>query len=107
MEGMLLQSDGKLLIFGNFSTYNGAVRSHVARVFTRSSPAEPPLIESRLLPSGSLELRWPESPGFALESVSDLAQQWIPVPNTSPAVGGMHTFTAPADGGTHFFRLKQ
>jgi hypothetical protein len=107
MEGMLLQSDGKLLIFGSFSTYNGAPRSYVARVFTRNSPAEPPLIESRFLPTGLLELRWPDVPGFALESVNNFGQQWLPVSNVPPAVGGIHTLTVPADGPIRFFRLKQ
>jgi uncharacterized delta-60 repeat protein len=100
-----LQSDGKVLIGGDFTAINGVVRPHIARLYGDS--AAPSLSIS--LANGLVTVSWPVTGlSFQLQESTNFAlpDSWSPV--AQPAVTNLnHTsVTVPATIGRQFFRLN-
>jgi len=100
-----LQPDGKVVIGGDFTTINGIVRPHVARLFGDSAP--PALSIS--LSNGLVTVSWPVTGlNFQLQESANLAlpNSWSPV--AQPALTNLNQISVnvPATIGRQFFRLK-
>ena len=93
MSALAVQSSGRIIVGGDFTTFDEMARPYVARIF--SAPADDQLF---LTASGSeIRLQWDTG---VLQSASDVHGPWATVPNaTSP-------YAVPVGGLQKFFRLK-
>ena len=94
-----------MFIGGDFTTVNGVVRPHVARLYGDS-----PWPSLNLARSGaSLILTWPVTAlNFQLQENTDLSlpNSWSPVAQPAVTNGGQISVTVPATAARKFFRLK-
>jgi hypothetical protein len=103
VRSIVLQPDGKMVIGGEFTTVNGAVRPYVARLL-----GDPPPELSITLANGIATLSWPASASnLQLQESADLGLTgWLPVLQTVVNTGTEISVTVPASAGRKFFRLK-
>jgi uncharacterized delta-60 repeat protein len=104
VRAIALQPDGNILIGGDFTTVNGAVRPHVARLL-----GDPPPELSIAWVGSSVRLSWPViALNFQLQESTDLSSPngWSPVPQPAVTDGAHLSVTVPALADRKFFRLK-
>jgi uncharacterized delta-60 repeat protein len=105
VSSIALQSDGNVLIGGDFLTVNGVVRPYVARLYGDSF-APPSLNIAR---SNALVIvSWPVT-GLSVqlqESTNFFPTAWSPVAQTAVTNAGQISVTVPTTVGQKFFRLK-
>jgi hypothetical protein len=100
-----LQSDGNVLIGGEFLTVNGEARPRVARLYG-DSPA-PSLSIARS--NAFVIVSWPATGlNFQLQETTDLLlpNSWSPVAQPAVTNAGHISVTVPTTVGRKFFRLK-
>lgn len=97
------QSDGLLLIGGQFTMAENSLRPRLARYDARSAP--PPL---RIDPEvGRIALSWPETGArFVLQRALMLEANWSTLPVVPAAEGGRSVVRLSLDGTQSFFRLS-
>jgi uncharacterized delta-60 repeat protein len=104
VRSIALQSDGKVLIGGDFSTVNGVVRPRVARLYGDSAPS------LNIGRSNALViLSWPVTGlNFQLQESTNLAlpNSWSSVAQSAATNGNQVTVTVPVTTGRKFFRLQ-
>jgi hypothetical protein len=104
VRSIALQSDGNVLIGGDFLTVNGVWRPHVARLYGDSAPL---LTIGRA--NGLVILSWPVTGlNFQLQENTDLAlpKSWSPVAQAAVTNGNQVSVTIPTIVGGKFFRLQ-
>ncbi|MFO1514188.1 MAG: delta-60 repeat domain-containing protein [Verrucomicrobiota bacterium] len=104
----------KVVIVGEFSTYNLETQNHVARVIAGDNialalvtapPSSPTLTLTRA--GNSVVISWPVSAvGFTLQQEGALDNSWSNVGTPVVVVGSLNTVTVPIGAGPVFFRLK-
>jgi uncharacterized delta-60 repeat protein len=107
VQAMAVQTDGDVLIAGNFTHVNGQARAGLARVSQSAtgSPSVPSLIVNRGA-SGSIVLSWPAPQvNCTLQSRELDGDTWNDVEDAPVIVNGMITVTTPANGGGRIYRL--
>ncbi len=100
-----LQPDGNILIGGEFSSINGVVRPHVARLYGDSTMPVLNLIRS----GNNLVLLWPVTAlNFQLYESTNLAVPafWTPVAQPGATNGNQISVTSPMVAPQKYFRLK-
>jgi uncharacterized delta-60 repeat protein len=105
VRSIALQSDGKVLIGGDFTSVNGVVRWQVARLY--GDFIAPSLSIARS--NAFLIVSWPVTGlNFQLQETTDLslANSWSPVAQPAVTNAGRVSVTVPAGVGRRFFRLK-
>ena len=105
VRSVVLQPDGNVLIAGDFTTVNGVLRPHVARLLGDS--AAPSLILARS--NAAVILSWPVTGlNFQLQESTNLAlaDAWSPVAQLAVINGAQISVTIPASAERNFFRLK-
>ncbi len=103
VRSIALQSDGNVLIGGDFTFVNGVVRPNVARLLGNSTS----LTIARL--NGAAIVAWPLGAlNFQLQETTNLswANAWAPVAHAAVTNGGQISVSIPAGTGAKFFRLK-
>jgi hypothetical protein len=104
VNSMVVQSDGRVLIGGEFTTVNGVVRPRVARLYGDSAPS---LNIARSNPF--VILSWPVTNlSFQLQESTNLSlpNSWIPAAQSAVTNAGQISVTVPTTVGRKFFRLK-
>ncbi|MCW5555255.1 MAG: hypothetical protein KIS67_24225 [Verrucomicrobiae bacterium] len=104
VRSIAVQSDGNILIGGNFTTVKGVLRPRVARLFGQSVPPSLNLVRSNAL----VTLSWPVgAPGFQLQESTNpaLPGAWLPVAQLPVTNGAQISVTVPASAERKFFRL--
>ncbi|HXU78292.1 MAG TPA: delta-60 repeat domain-containing protein, partial [Methylomirabilota bacterium] len=99
------QSDGNVLIGGDFSTVNGVVRPRVARLYGDSVAPSLNIARSNAF----LILSWPVTVlNFQLQESTDLSlpNSWSFVAQSAATNGNQVTVTVSATTGRKFFRLQ-
>src|SRR4030095_3658872 len=102
VRSIALQSDGKVLIAGDFTTVNGVVRPDVARLYGDSTL---PLL-SIARSNSSVIVRWPVTAlNFQLQGSINLslANGWTSVAETRSTNNGFISVTIPATNTRNFF----
>lgn len=93
-----LQSDGKLIIGGSFTKYNGAGRHHIARVITSCTPPAPTsttILSALDICTGS---------GTTLTATVSGTSGWYDAPGAGNYLGGGTSFTTPVlTGSTTYY----
>jgi uncharacterized delta-60 repeat protein len=104
VRSIALQSDGNVLIGGDFTTVNGVVRPHVARLY--GSSVAPSLSIARS--NAFVIVSWPVNAlNFQLqESTNLLPAAWSPVAQAAVTNAGQISVTVPTTVGRKFFRLR-
>lgn len=105
VRSIALQSDGNVLLGGEFSSINGVVRPQVARLYGDSTM--PALNLSRS--GNNLVLSWPVTAlNFQLEESTNLAlvNAWSPASQPAVTNGNQISVTTPTVAAQKFFRLK-
>jgi hypothetical protein len=100
-----LESDGKVLIGGDFTTVNGVVRPYVARLFGDAVAQSLSITQS----NGFVIISWPVTAlGFQLQETTNLAlpNSWSPVGQPAVTNAGQISVSLPATVGSRFFRLE-
>jgi uncharacterized delta-60 repeat protein len=98
-----LQSDGKVLIGGDFTPVNGEARPRVARLYGDSAPS---LTIARS--NAFVILSWPVTGlSFLLQESTDLSlpNSWIPAAQSAVTNAGQISVTVPATTERKFFQL--
>ena len=107
IRSIALQSDGKVLIGGDFTTVNGVARLQVARLYGDSfSPQSPQLNIERI--ANNVVLSWPTNGlGFRLQSVTNLptANNWSDLSGTPSIIGDRFYVTNVASQPRMYYRL--
>ena len=104
VEALALQPDGKVLLSGKFTTINGVVRPHVARLFGDSIA---PLL-SLTRSNGLATLTWSLTTlNFQLQESTNLAlpNAWSQVVQPAVTNGAQVSVTVPTSAARKFFRL--
>jgi hypothetical protein len=102
---IVLQSDGNVLIGGGFTSVNGVVRPHIARLYGDSVAPSLNIARSNAF----VIISWPVSAlNFQLHENTNLLLpiSWSPVAQPNVTNGAQISVTVPADVGPRFFRLK-
>jgi hypothetical protein len=105
VRSIALQSDGNVLIGGDFLTVNGVWRPHVARLY--GDTVAPSLTIGRA--NGLVTLSWPMTGlSFQLQENTDFAlpNSWSPVAQAAVTNGNQVSVTIPTIVGRKFFRLQ-
>jgi uncharacterized delta-60 repeat protein len=105
VHSIALQSDGNVLIGGDFTIVNGEARPHVARLYGDS--VAPSLIIARS--DASVIISWPMNGlNFQLQETTDLSlpNSWSPVAQAAVTNASQISVTIPTTIGRKFFRLK-
>ena len=105
VRSIALQSDGNVLIGGDFTTVNGEVRPRIARLYG-DSPA-PSLSIARS--NAFVIVSWPVTGlNFQLQENADLSlpNSWSPVAQPAATNAGQISVTVPTTVGRKFFRLN-
>ena len=105
VRSIAVQTDGNVLISGNFTTVKGVLRPRVARLLGDS--ATPSL--SIASASASVTLSWPTSGlNFQLQESTNLAlpYAWSPAAQPTLTNGAQISVTIPTSAERKFFRLK-
>jgi uncharacterized delta-60 repeat protein len=105
VRAIALQSDGNVLIGGDFLTVNGVLRPHIARLYGDS--AWPSLSIARS--NAFLIVSWPASFGnFQLQENTNvaLANGWSAVAAPRSTNNGSVSVSVPASVGSRFYRLN-
>jgi len=75
---------------------------------TIAAEAPPPPSLALTATAGTLQLRWPETPGFSLEETTDLTiGSWSAVTNTPTLNENINSLTLSMEGPARFFRLRK
>jgi len=104
VRSIALQSDGNVLIGGDFLTVNGVWRPHVARLYGDSAPSM-----SIARSNAFVILSWPVTVlNFQLQESTDLSlpNSWSSVAQSAATNGNQVTVTVPTTTGRKFFRLQ-
>jgi uncharacterized delta-60 repeat protein len=104
VRSIALQSDGNVLIGGDFLTVNGVWRPHVARLYGDSAPSM-----SIARSNAFVILSWPVTVlNFQLQESTDLSppNSWSPVAQAAVTNGNQVSVTIPTIVGGKFFRLQ-
>jgi uncharacterized delta-60 repeat protein len=105
VRSIALQSDGNVLIGGDFTLVNGMARPRVARLYGDS--AAPSLSITRS--AGSVIVSWPVTGlNFQLQETTNLSlpNSWSPVGQSASTNAGHISVTVPASVGSKVFRLR-
>jgi uncharacterized delta-60 repeat protein len=105
VRSIALQSDGNVLIGGDFTTVNGVVRPRVARLYGDSLAPSLSIARSNAF----VIVSWPVSAlNFQLRETTNLSlpNAWSPVAQTAVTNGAQLSVTVPAGAGPKFFLLK-
>jgi uncharacterized delta-60 repeat protein len=105
VRSIALQSDGKVLIGGDFLTVQGELRPYVARLYGDS--VAPSLNITRS--DAFVIVSWPVTGlDFQLQESTNLPllNAWSPVAQPGVTNGAQISVTVPTTGGQKFFRLK-
>jgi uncharacterized delta-60 repeat protein len=105
VRALALQPDGNVLLSGDFTSVNGMLRPHVARLFGDSAP----LVLSIARSNASVTLSWPASGlTFPLQECTTLAlpNSWSVVGQPAVTNAGQLSVNIPATVGSRLFRLK-
>jgi uncharacterized delta-60 repeat protein len=101
VSSIALQSDGKILLGGEFTSINGHIAYHVARL-----DGDPQLTISKVAPFPVIS--WSTSyVNYVLESRTSLHDEWSTVTNTPVIVNDRFTLTNDLHAGSEFYRLKK
>jgi uncharacterized delta-60 repeat protein len=103
VRSIALQTNGNVLIGGDFTAVSGIVRPYVARLF--GSDAAPALNISRA--PGLITLSWPLVTGFVLEQSLFTTGTWSQVSFLYATNGNNVSVNATAPTGNKFFRLRK
>ena len=96
---VVVQSDGKVLVGGTFTSVNGVAAWGVARLYGY----RPPLTIVRSGPD--VIISWPSTwSGFSIQESSDLALPWLEITTPSVNDGLRHAITLPATLEQKYFR---
>jgi hypothetical protein len=101
---MALQSDGKLLIAGEFQNVNGTARTLVARLL-----GDFPVLRSIQSGPGELTFSWPTAyTDYTLESAPAVpSMNWQPVATSPIIVSNNWVLTNSVGPSNEFFRLRK
>jgi Domain of unknown function (DUF5122) beta-propeller len=102
---IVLQSDGKVLIGGDFTVVNGVVRLQVARLYGHFFAPSLSIARSNTF----VIVSWPVTGlNFQLQESTNLSlpQSWSPVGQFAVTNTGQISVTVPTAVGRKFFRLK-
>jgi uncharacterized delta-60 repeat protein len=102
-----VQSDGKVLIGGDFTTINGVVRPHLARLYGVAAAPGPSVNIVRS--NAFVIVSWPETGlNFQLQETTNLAlpDSWSLVGQPAVTNAGKISVSLPTAVGSRFFRLK-
>jgi hypothetical protein len=105
VRSIAVQSDGNVLISGHFTTVNGVVRPHVARLYGDS--VAPSLTIARS--NAFVIISWPVTGlSFQIQENTDLSlpNSWTPASQPAVTNAGQISVTVPTTVGRKFFRLK-
>ena len=105
VRSLALQSDGRVLIGGDFTTVNGVVRPHVARLYGDSVAPSLNIARSNTF----VIVSWPATGlNFQLQETADLTlpNSWFAVAQPAVTNAGQISVTVPTTVGPKFFRLK-
>jgi uncharacterized delta-60 repeat protein len=104
VHSIALQSDGKVIIGGDFTIVNGVARPRVARLYGDSAPS---LNIARS--NAFVSVSWPVSGlSFQLQETTNLSlpNSWSPVAQAAVTNAGQISVTVPTTVGPKFFRLN-
>ena len=98
-----VQSDGKFLVGGDFTSIGGQTRNHIARLDVR------PLLRIQHSVNTNFVLSWTTNfTGFTLETSTNLTtNSWVTVSPAPSLTGTNNVVTNAASGPTRFYRLRQ
>jgi uncharacterized delta-60 repeat protein len=98
-----VQSDGKILVGGDFTSIGGQKRNRIARLEVR------PLLKIQRSANTNFVMSWPTNfPGFTLETSTNLTpNSWSTVSPAPALTGTNNVVTNAASGPTRFYRLRQ
>lgn len=114
INSVALQTDGKLVVGGEFSTLNGVARNYIARLHGGDGTDQPGTGVVRLGISRTgigLALSWgaSEGSGFVLEASESLSAdaQWFLEANEPALIGDQQVLPINDEGPSRFFRLRK
>src|SRR6185503_1407797 len=93
VRAIVRESDGKILIGGDFTTVNGIARPFIARIFGREASAAVAIHKGQ----GTVELIWDTG---ILQVANQVTGPWTDLPNAQSP------FLFSTGGAQQFFRLK-
>jgi uncharacterized delta-60 repeat protein len=105
VRSIALQSDGNVLIGSDFTTVNGVVRPHVARLYRDSVAPSLNIARSNAF----VIVSWPLTGlSFHLQQSTNLSlpNAWAPVAQPAVTNAGQVSVTVPTSAGRKFFQLK-
>jgi len=104
VRSIALQSDGKILIGGDFTTVNGVLRPYIARLY--GDPVAPSLSIARS--NTSVIVSWPVTGlNFQLQQSTNLGPAaWSPVAQAAVTNAGQISVTVPTTNWRKLFRLE-
>jgi uncharacterized delta-60 repeat protein len=112
IEAIVLQSDGNLLVAGNFDAFNGVPSANVARLLTGGEPPQTAEVALTVTRSGAqVMISWPvaDSAGYVLESATSLvpAANWTRESSVPAVAGDQHVLSLKPEGTARFYRLRK
>jgi uncharacterized delta-60 repeat protein len=104
VRGIQLQPDGRIVVVGNFSSWNGETAGAIVRLL-----GDRPVLDTQHSTNNETILRWPTVyTNYALQTSSDLlSTNWLAVTNSPTVVSNMCVVTNPITSGNRFFRLAK
>jgi hypothetical protein len=108
INAMARQADGRLLLGGSFSVFDGTSQPWLVRLFPKNPSVQPTLGFRRT--DSLLEISWSATAaGFALESAATLetAANWQPSSASITQENGLLKATLPVNDSARFFRLRK
>ncbi|HEX5221710.1 MAG TPA: hypothetical protein VFZ59_19250 [Verrucomicrobiae bacterium] len=103
IRSMALQTDGKVVISGEFKTVAGVLRPFVARLHGADVPPALSIATSNAL----VTISWPLSTGFVLEQSLTTTGVWSQVLSPYTTNGNVLSVSAPVGSGNKFYRLHK
>jgi len=104
IRSMGLQTDGKIVISGEFKTINGVVRPFVARLYGDTAVPSLNIVRSNT----TMIVSWPVTfLSFQLQETANLGlTTWSPIAQQTVTNGGQVSVIVPTSGDRKFFRLR-
>jgi uncharacterized delta-60 repeat protein len=104
IRGIFVQPDGRSVVVGDFTTFNGVPAGHIVRLL-----GDKPVLNAQASPTGELILKWPVAyTNYVLQTSSNLlSTNWFTLTNSPIVTSNLCVVSNSITGANQFFRLTK